>query len=576
MENSVIQRINEETDIVALASEFMSLTKRGKNYMGLCPFHDEKTPSFSVSPEKHLAKCMGCGKGGNAITFYQQIKNISFIEAANDLAKRLGLEVKEEKKVVNPNQNLYDLMKEASAFYEFALTNSEAGSEAYKYLLDRGLTPEDIKHFEIGFAPSKKDALYQLLKSKKYFVSDMMSLGLVKQNEEGEYYDVFRSRIMFPVKDQLGQIVGFSGRSILKDEVAKYVNSTETKIFKKGELVYHYLESKRPAVKQKFVILAEGFFDVIATYKSGLEAVVATMGTALTKHQAELIKRLTDHVVIAYDGDKAGQNATLKAIPVLRKEGLKISILALPEKLDPDEYIKKYGNEKYKNLFETNLVDPYLFGYTMFKKNRDFSRADDILDFKKQMTSLLSHADQTVLEYYQRKIFDELNIKIFLTEIQKELPVKKNIEVKKVITRAENAVSMILINLLKERRFLDKVQYHVHLTDIHNKNQRQLYKDICKYYQINQVDFIDINKFYEAYVTNKEDLQNYINRIEFKNNILIKTDKDFEKYIDTIKSYEKDLELIDLKNQLEKADEIERKNELLLKIQELSKRGKVA
>lgn len=577
MENSVIQRINEETDIVALASEFMSLTKRGKNYMGLCPFHDEKTPSFSVSPEKHLAKCMGCGKGGNPITFYQQIKNISFIEAANDLAKRLGIEVKEEKKVVDPNENLYMIMKDAAEYYSFALINSESGADAYQYLKKRGLTDEDIKHFEIGFSTSKTDGLYQLLKSKKYAVSDMMSLGLVKQNEEGVYYDVFRSRIMFPVHSTDGKVIGFSGRSINKDDIAKYVNSTETPLFKKGEVIYHYLESKRAAVKQKFVILAEGFFDVIATYKSGLEAVVATMGTALTNQQADLIKRLTDHVVISYDGDKAGQNATLKAIPVLRKAGLKISILSLPEKLDPDEYTKKYGFEKYKSLYETNLVDPYFFGYHMYKKNKDFTKADDITELSKQMTQLLKSADQAVLEMYQRKIFDELKIKVQLTHNQFiDLPVKKKQEFKAIKPKAEFAFDELLINLLIEDKYLDKIKYHVSLTEIYDKNQKELYKEIINYYHITKEEKLDSKVFLEAYTKNPTYVNGFFNRIEYKKKITIQSEKEFMKRIEAIKLHEVSLEHEMYKIKLNEVNTEEEKNMYLEKIQELSKRGKVA
>ncbi|WP_162163875.1 DNA primase [Acholeplasma hippikon] len=576
MENSVIQRINEETDIVALASEFMSLTKRGKNYMGLCPFHDEKTPSFSVSPEKHLAKCMGCGKGGNPITFYQQIKNISFKEAATDLAKRLGIEVKEEKKQVDPNERLYALMKDTNEFYQFALMNSEAGNEAYKYLLNRGLTDEDIKHFEIGFSPSKPDGLYQLLKSKKHSVTDMMALGLVKQNEEGIYYDVFRSRIMFPIKDEHDRVVGFSGRTTQKDEVAKYVNSTETVLFKKGEIVYHYLESKRAAVKQKHVILAEGFFDVIASYKSGLEAVVATMGTALTTHQAELIKRLTDHVVIAYDGDKAGQNATLKAIPVLRKAGLKISILSLPEKLDPDEYTKKYGYEKYKALYDTNLTDPYLFGYNMFIKNKDFQRADDILEFKKQMTALLRGADNTVLEYYQRKIFNELKIKVYLTDTITELPPKKKEELKVIRSKGYFAFEHLLINLLIEDKYLDKIRYYISLVEIHDKDQKELFKDIVNYYEITNESMMDIENFLAHYAKNKVYVQKFMDRIEFQRKMTIRSDKEFMKFVDAVKEYENFLLLETYKKKLVETQLDNEKNSYLEKIHELSKRGKVA
>ena len=202
MQDNIYQQINEQTDIVALVSEYVDLTKRGKNYMGLCPFHDEKSPSFSVSPEKHIALCFGCKKGGSPITFLSQIKNISAHQAAKELADKLGIAFGETKTVEDPNKQYYQLMTDASNFYQFALKNSESGKLAYQYLVDRKLEPDLIDHFEIGFAPDQIDSLYKMLKSKKHSVSDMMTLGLVKQNEQGHYYDVFRNRITFPIKDE--------------------------------------------------------------------------------------------------------------------------------------------------------------------------------------------------------------------------------------------------------------------------------------------------------------------------------------------------------------------------------------
>lgn len=573
MDNTLIQRINEETDIVALASEFMSLTKRGKNYMGLCPFHDEKTPSFSVSPEKHLAFCMGCRKGGSPIQFFSQIKNISFGDAANELAQRLGITYKKEVKIVDPNQKYYDLMQDTTEFYKFALMNSEAGQEALKYLKNRGLTDEDINHFEIGYAPSKIDALYQMLKTKKHFVSDMMSLGLVKQNEEGEYYDVFRSRIMFPIKNEKGLIVGFSGRTTDKNEVAKYVNSTETPIFKKGETLYHYTESIRPAVKQKYVILNEGFFDVIQTYKSGLEAVVASMGTAITKHQAQLIKRITDLVVIAYDGDNAGLNATIKAIPVLREAGLKISILGLPEKLDPDEYIKKYGYEKYRNLYLNNLVDPYLFSYAFFSKGKDFTKADDQLSFKKQLSNVLKGADQIILDFYERKTFDEFNIKLGLSSNKVVAAVKKAVEkeLNASENRASSAFDFMMKDLFQRSYWLDKLRNEISIYHITNKLHKELYKELDKYYQDYQVSELDPD-FYLNHITKyQEEVKTYLNSLNVRKKIRINDYKAIDEGIIRIKIYQNYLLLSDLLYELERAKDIETRDELLIKIQELQK-----
>ncbi|MBN3490068.1 DNA primase [Acholeplasma equirhinis] len=550
MDQALLTQIIEQTDIVALASEFMSLTKRGKNYMGLCPFHDEKTPSFSVSPEKHLAKCMGCGKGGNTIQFYSQIKNIPFEEAVIELGDRLGLNVKKVKVQKDPNDKLYALMEDASSFYRFALKNSEAGSKALEYLKKRDLSEDDIEHFEIGYAPNQSDALYQLLKSKNYTVTDMMNLGLVKQAPDGSYYDVFRARITFPVKSEKGRIIGFSARTLNPKEVAKYVNSPESKIFRKGEVVYHFQESLTPAIKQKHVILHEGFFDVIASYKAGLKSVVATMGTALTQQQANLIKRISNHVVIAYDGDDAGQKATLKAIPHLRSAGLQISVLALPNKLDPDEYVKKHGLEKYANLYE-RLQDPYQFGYEIFKKNKNFERADDITLFKKEMDSILRGANQTVLAFYQKKVKEELGIDLFLTKNNNQkigdlLPKKQEIS-KVIVSKAERSIDLLLIDLLKTRNILKLVQKHLDLTRISTvgtNEQVTLYKALIKYYVMTGENELDIDIFKKGYAEGLQLLDTLINKPEFKKRVdFIIDDKVFKENLKAIESFEYELEV---------------------------------
>ncbi len=542
MDHALYQRINEETDIVALAQEFMSLTKKGKNYMGLCPFHDEKTPSFSVSPDKHLALCFGCGKGGSPINFYAQIKNISIDDAALDLAKRLGIEVKGQTKVSNPDEHLFNLMEDASAFYQFALKNSATGESAYDYLVKRGLTNEDIEYFGIGLALNQVDALYKMLKSKNYAVSDMMLLGLVKQNEEGIYYDVFRNRVTFPIKNDQGRVVGFSARSLNPKDITKYINSTETKIFKKGELLYHFSDSLRAAVKQKYIILHEGFFDVIASYKSGLQASVATMGTALTKDQAKLLRRVSDHVVIAYDGDSAGQKATLKAIPILRNANLKISIVSFPNKLDPDDYYKKFGSESYIKLFD-HLMDPYQFGYEQYKKNKDFNKADDITSFKQEMKELLLNVDPTIIDFYERKSFDDLGIQLLLKQKEFQLPIKEKPVLKQVVTKAERAIDFILTDLLKSKNNLEMIKEHIDLTQMITPLQKDLYKDLLTYYQMNPNSDMDIETFKLGYSKQSELLTKLLNTTEYKKNLLITSKSVFDGLLKQLDEYQIQVEI---------------------------------
>lgn len=405
IDRHIIDEINEKTDIVALVSPYVNLVKKGKNYMGQCPFHDDKSPSFSVSPEKHLAKCMACGEGGSPITFYQKIKNVSFPEAVKALAIPLGIEVDVEV-VLNPTLKEHELMQEASTFYTYYLNNSAYGKIALSYLEKRGLTTEDIAHFSIGLAPKEKDALYQILKNKGFDPTMMIELGLVKQREDGSYYDLMIKRVTFPIHDPYGRVVGFSGRA-LEDDPVKYLNTPETKIFKKGEVLYHLFQASRDIRMQKRVILYEGFFDVIASYKSGLGNAVATMGTALTTKHAQLLKQVTQDVIIAYDGDKAGQQATMKAIPTLEEAKLRVDIVSLKDGLDPDDYLKKYGPESYQKAFK-QTIDPLVFSYDFHKKGLDLKNSNDIKEFKLRVKKMLKFKDQSIQEIYYKRLAEDI------------------------------------------------------------------------------------------------------------------------------------------------------------------------
>ena len=452
IDNKTIELINEKTDIVSLVSEYISLEKAGKNYRGLCPFHNEKTPSFSVSPEKNIAKCMGCGEGGRPITFLSKIKNISFDEAASDLAERLGIEAKVRKpKLANPNEVYYRILKDACEFFSFGLHNSELGKKALDYLHKREITEETIGHFQIGVASKKSDALYNYLKDNGYKVSDMIKLGLVKQKEDGSYYDVFSNRLMFSITNNNGDVVGFSGRTMDPKETIKYVNSSENVVFKKGLLLYNLYESLSEIRKNKQLILVEGFFDAISPYQIGIKNCVASMGTALTKDQAQLIKKVTDRVLLAYDGDNPGQKATIAAIDKLTKEKIVVEVLKIPDGLDPDEFIKQYGGEKFESLLGEYVIDSFRFGYEYYKRNKNFKNANDVNEFVSQMEMFLINADNNIKNMYAKLILDELGVKIssspLRATIQVETPkrsYKTNSNVK-----YENIEKSLVIALLK-------------------------------------------------------------------------------------------------------------------------------
>lgn len=410
MDQQILEKINSQTNIVDLVSEFVELQKSGKNFKGLCPFHNEKSPSFFVSPEKNIAKCFSCGGGGQPLTFYKQIKNISFKKAIEELAKRANINLPNQKPK-DKHEHVYQMFNEAQKFFSFTLNHTELGKQAMDYLLKRGLTKETIEHFDIGCAPAFGDTLYQLLRDKSLDVNQMLEYSLVRQKEDGTYYDMFTSRITFPIKDMNGNIVGFSGRTLSKDNQVKYMNSPESPVFKKGQLLYHAFDAQKYIRKNNRVILHEGFFDVISSYQAGYKEAVATMGTSLTKEQAQMLSQLSHSVIIGYDGDNAGFEATNKAIKRLEPFKLKVDILHLPEQLDPDEYIKKYGVKSYQERMQL-LKDPYDYQYMIHKNQKDFSKSHDRIAFKDAILKMLKGSDPAVQSLYKTRLSVDLNMSI--------------------------------------------------------------------------------------------------------------------------------------------------------------------
>ncbi len=409
-----IQEIIDKTDIVALVSEYVQLAKAGSDYKGLCPFHSEKTPSFMVSPSKKIAMCMGCHKGGNPISFLMAIKNIGFEDACIELAEKAGVTLDNVKKNNGPDlSKYYKIMEEASKFYHFNLLKTQSGLEAIKYLKDRGITEEIIEEFNIGLAPSKSDALYLTLKELGFNEIDMMDCGLIKQSERnGSFFDLFKHRIMFPVTDRFGHIIAFSGR-IYNGETdqAKYINSPESIIFKKNMSLYHLDLAQPYILKAKRIILHEGQMDVIASSKAGLGEAVCSMGTALTKNQVKLLHEFSDNIVLCYDGDSAGINAMVKAISLLKEEGINTSLVRLPDGMDPDEYVNKFGIDKYKEYFESHIESPNDFLYEFIVGNKKNLNLDTIESIKQRLFKFLNSLQSRVLvEGYLHRFSEDSNV----------------------------------------------------------------------------------------------------------------------------------------------------------------------
>ncbi|MCC1257050.1 DNA primase [Staphylococcus aureus] len=354
IDQSIINEIKDKTDILDLVSEYVKLEKRGRNYIGLCPFHDEKTPSFTVSEDKQICHCFGCKKGGNVFQFTQEIKDISFVEAVKELGDRVNVAVDIEATQSNSNVQIasddlqmiemHELIQE---FYYYALTKTVEGEQALTYLQERGFTDALIKERGIGFAPDSSHFCHDFLQKKGYDIELAYEAGLLSRNEENfSYYDRFRNRIMFPLKNAQGRIVGYSGRTYTGQK-PKYLNSPETPIFQKRKLLYNLDKARKSIRKLDEIVLLEGFMDVIKSDTAGLKNVVATMGTQLSDEHITFIRKLTSNITLMFDGDFAGSEATLKTGQHLLQQGLNVFVIQLPSGMDPDEYIGKYGNDAF-------------------------------------------------------------------------------------------------------------------------------------------------------------------------------------------------------------------------------------
>ncbi|MDD3477775.1 MAG: DNA primase [Candidatus Izemoplasmatales bacterium] len=409
-----IDLVKRTADIVDVVSEVVKLQPSGKNLTGLCPFHSEKTPSFFVHKDSGLFNCYGCHEKGDAIHFVQKYKNISYPEAIAELAHRYHIEIEteggDEYHIKSDLKRPYELNEAANAFYQVNLTNMERGKVALDYIRGRGLDVHTIQYFELGYAPQERSVLFQELKST-YEPVEMMELGLINKGGK-DYYDLFRHRLIFPIRNEQGKLVAFSGRILEKNEnEAKYVNTPQTKLFVKSQVLYN-LDKALPFIRrQKRVVLFEGYLDVIAAFQAGVKEGVCSMGTALTEEQARLIKKHTDQAVLCYDGDSAGFEAMVTGIRVLENAGLVVGVVLLPEGLDPDEFVRKKSKAAFASYLENHVIDPVEFEYEVTKRKFDLTKPSQVEEFKAQLfKSLERRGSQTLLEFYIKKLTQDLSV----------------------------------------------------------------------------------------------------------------------------------------------------------------------
>ena len=385
-----------------VVGQYVSLKRSGANMFGLCPFHGEKTASFSVAPDKGIYYCFGCHKGGNAVNFMMEIEGLSYPDAVRALAKRAGMEVPDDEQYQSKyrqQERLWALHKEAARFFHSRLLAPE-GAAALKYALDRGMSKSTIINFGIGYAPDSWSSLVDALRRKGYTDQELRDSGLVTVSKKnGNLFDRFRDRLMFPIIDVRGNVIGFGGRIMKNDpNAAKYLNSPETLIFNKRKNLFGLNVAKK--TKLPYMILVEGYMDAIALHQYGFDCAVASLGTSLTEEHAVLLSRYTENVVLIYDGDEAGQRAAQRAIPMLEKAGLTIKVLQLRDAKDPDEYLKKFGADKFKNLLNesSNRVE-YQLG--AIRKKYDLRSDEQRVKFISEAAEFVS----TLTNAVQREIY---------------------------------------------------------------------------------------------------------------------------------------------------------------------------
>lgn len=416
--DEVIAEVKQATDIVDLISERVELKKQGHRLVGLCPFHSENSPSFSVSPEKGMYHCFGCGAGGNVFTFVMETEGLSFPETIERLATRANIAVEgvagdEE---LTRDQVVRKQMRDAhriiADLYHEVLMKTEAGEVGLTYLRERGLAEATIGQYKIGYAPDQRRFTVDSLERRGFDLEVMVEAGLISKSRSGEYFDRFEGRVVFPIADRDGTIVGFSGRAI-DDRQPKYVNTADTPLFNKSELLFGFSQARASMRKQKRVLLVEGNVDVLQVAQAGTPEVVASLGTAFSPQHARALSRMVDEVVISYDGDQAGQEATLKVVRMLEAYPLDVQVLMLPEKTDPDDYIRTNGREQWQRFVESERLSVLDFMNRTLRRGKNMNREGERIRFIEAMLGEISMTDNSIRrDLYLKKLANEFDIPV--------------------------------------------------------------------------------------------------------------------------------------------------------------------
>lgn len=576
-----INDIRAKANIVDIIGGYIPLTQRGKNYLCVCPFHDDHSPSMSVSAEKQIYKCFSCGETGNVFTFVSKYEGVSFIEAVAIVAAKCGLKLSEttfNNNFTDVNKTEHEIMDLAEKFFQNNLKTS-FGETAMSYLKDRGINNDIIKDFGIGLSLDKNDALSTLLLKKNYTKEQLLQLGLVN-DINGNLYDTFSRRITFPLYDKDGHIVGFSARIYRGEkDTSKYINSRETKLFKKGETLYNYHQARDVAKREKEVIVVEGFMDAIRLSNEGVKNVVALQGTAMTKNQIQLLKKLRVKVILCLDNDNAGLLATVNNGELLSKEGIEVFVIRLSGQKDPDEYILANGIQAFlDNLKKTLSFFEFKINY--LKNGKDLNNSLDLAQYINDVLKDLSESNDEILrEITLNKISKDYNLSLDVlnTKLSELKPVTTAvIEEKKEVVKKEKkdayviGAEQILYFMMNGEKYIR--EYQKKLGFFPTEIYRETANEILYYFEnnktINVADFI-------TYVSDKGTLKDEVTKIV---NSAIDgeelTLEAMDEYIDVVNKLLVNREIKRLKQQMKNELDVDKKMKIAIRIADL-KRGSV-
>ncbi len=569
--HNIIDDVLKNTDIIELISETTTLEKKGKNHMGLCPFHDEKTPSFSVSEDKQLYHCFSCKKSGNAINFVEDTKGVTRQEALKYLAKRAGVDLKDHIKQ-DPLDHYYAINQKAVDFYKVNLRHTKQGAKALRYLQDRHITTTTMDTFDIGLAPLKKDGLYQALKKDDHLDSDLKDLALITQFDPP--YDQFRNRIMFTLHNEFGQPVGFSGRIFNGDsDQAKYINSPTTKTFEKNRILYNLHRAKKAIKTTNRAVLFEGFMDVIMAHQAGVEEGLAVMGTALSDTHIKQIKQHTHTLILCFDGDQAGKQATFDMFKQLNNHGLNLYVAPMPEKTDPDDYINTHGKQAFKALID-DPISIYEFTYNEHIKKVNQHKILDIEQFKKMVFKLIKPLSAVEQDHYLNKLASDLNLNIDIlkqdfTTIKPSLkrPSYQKTPPLNITDKFRKAERGFIHYFLKDEYYSRRFRKAFEDVSYIDKEARDIQLEIFEHYDLRPHTCIVIACFKQR-LTPKQKTY-FETHIDFTNYPY--QQQEFEDYIHVMHEYNRRTKINHYRKQMKKASTIEEKIILRQKIDKMIK-----